>query len=76
MSTLSVTLIMSACSCLLLGLSLIRPLRTVCGVLCYLWLIAALPILFFSNIPSMQVLLFYLLSALAGLIVNIGGKHT
>lgn len=76
MSTLTVTLIMSAVSGLLLGLGCIRPLRKVCGALCFVWLIAALPILFFSNVPSMQVLLFYLLSALVGLIANFGGKRT
>ncbi len=75
MSTLTITLIMSAVSGLLLGLGCIRPLRTVCGVLCYVWLIAALPILYFANVPSMQVLLFYLLSALIGLAVNFGGKR-
>ena len=75
MSTLATTLIMSAVSGLLLGLGCIRPLQKICGALCFLWLIAALPILYFSNVPSLQVLLFYLLSALVGLIVNFGGTR-
>lgn len=75
MSTLPTVFILSAVSGLLLGLGCVRPLRKVCGVLLLLWLAAALPILFFRNIPSMQVLLFYLISAVLGLIFNIGGRR-
>ena len=74
MSTLSTTLILSAVSGLLLGLGCLRPLRRVCGVLLLGWLAAALPILYFLNVPADQVLLFYILSAILGLLFNMGGK--
>lgn len=74
MSTLSTTLILCAVSGLLLGLGCVRPLRRVCGILCLVWMAAALPILFFRNVPSDQVLLFYMLSAVLGLLFNIGGR--
>lgn len=74
MSTLTTVLIMAGVSGLLLGLGCVRPLRKVCGALLLIWLTAALPILFFRNVPAMHVLLFYLLSAVLGLIFNFGGK--
>ena len=74
-TALSTTLIMAAVSAALMGSGcLAHPLGRVCGILCLLWLAAALPILYFLNIPSRLVLLFYLLSAAAGLIFNIGGR--
>ena len=77
MSTaLATTLILSAVSAALMGLGcLVRPLKRVCGVLCLLWLAAALPLLFFLDIPSQLVLLFYLISAAAGLLFNMGGRR-
>ena len=76
MSTaLSTTLILAAVSGLLEALGVfVRPLRRICGVVLIVWLAAALPILFFRNVPSNNVLLFYLLSAAIGLICHFGGK--
>ena len=76
MSTaLTTTLILSAVSGVLLGLgSFVRPLTRVCGILCLVWLAAALPIMFFMNLSAQYVLLFYLLSAVLGLIFSFGGK--
>ena len=74
MTPLLTTILLSAISGVLLGLGCVRPLRRVCGVLLLLWLAAALPILFFMNFSSELVLLFYLLSAIWGLIFNLGGR--
>ena len=78
MSTaLTTTLIMAAVSGVLqLAGVFVRPLRQVFGVLILIWLAAALPILFFRNVPANDVLLFYILSALFGLICSFGGKPT
>lgn len=78
MSTaLTTTLLLAAVSGALQALGVfVRPLRRVCGVLLLVWLAAALPILFFQNIPAENVLLFYLLSAALGLICSFGGKPT
>ena len=74
-STLVIVLIMSAVSALLTGLgSLVRCLTRVCGVLLLLWLAAALPLMFFLDVSSELVLLFYLISAVCGLIFTIGGR--
>ena len=76
MSTLTTTLLLAAVSVVLLGAGcLIRPLSRICGILLLVWLAAALPLLFFLNIPAQQVLLFYLISAAAGILFNIGGKR-
>ncbi len=70
------TLILSGVSGVLQGLGyLIRPLRRTVGALLLVWLAAALPILFFLNIPSQDVLLFCLLSAVFGLIFSFGGRR-
>ena len=70
------TLLLAAVSAALMGLGcLVRPLKRVCGVLCIVWFAAALPLLFFLNVPSQLVLLFYLISAAAGLLFNIGGRR-
>ena len=75
MSPLITTLILSCVSGVLLALGyFVRPLRRAAEVLILLWMAAALPILFFANIPSQDVLLFYLLSAVLGLIFSFGGK--
>ena len=75
MSPLLTTLILSAVSGALLALGcFVRPLRRAAGVLLLVWMAAALPILFFLNIPSRETLLFYLLSAVFGLIFSFGGK--
>ncbi len=76
MSTaLSTTILLAAVSGVLQALGVfVRPLRRVCGVLTLLWLAAALPVLFFRNIPAQNVLLFYILSAVFGLICHYGGR--
>ncbi len=75
MSPLVFTLILSCVSGALQALGVFcRPLRRAAGVLTLLWLAAALPILFFRDIPGQRVLLFYLLSAVFGLICQFGGK--
>lgn len=74
-SALSSTLMLSAVSVLLFGLGrFIRPLTRFCGAACLVWLAAALPVMFFMNIDARHVLLFYLISAAAGLISHFGGK--
>ena len=74
-SALAYTLILSAVSAVLVGLGrFVRPLTRICGVLCLVWLAAALPVMFFLNLDSQHVLLFYLLSAAMGLIIHFGGK--
>lgn len=76
MSTaLLTTLILAAVSGLLTGLGcFVRPLCRVCGVLLIVWLAAALPVMFFLNLAAPYVLLFYLISAVLGLIFHLGGK--
>ena len=75
LSSFTTTLIMAAVSGVLMGLGVfIRPLRRFFGVLTLLWMAAALPILFFRNIPSQNVLLFYTLSAVLCMICHFGGK--
>ena len=75
MSPLYMTLILSAVSGLLIALGrFVKPLGRVCGVLCVLWVAAALPVFFFLNIGWEYVMLFYLLSAGMGLIFLYGGK--
>ena len=72
---LTTTLVLSAVSGVLLGLGSFLPkLTRACSILLVLWLAAALPILYFRNVPSQQVLLFYLISAVLGLIFHLGGK--
>ncbi len=77
MSTaLSTVLILAAVSGVLSALGVfIKPLARVCGVLTLVWLAAALPILYFRNVPSNNVLLFYLLSAALSLACHYGGKR-
>ncbi len=75
MSPLVFTLILSCVSGVLQALGVFcRPLRRTAAVLTLLWLVAALPILYFRDIPAPSVLLFYLLSAVFGLICHSGGK--
>lgn len=75
MSPLLTTLILSAVSGLLMALSrYVRFLGRVCGVLSFLWLAAAIPVLFFLHIGWEFVLLFYLISGTLGLIFLYGGK--
>ena len=75
MTALTTTLLLAAVSGALQALGVfLRPLRRLFGWLTLFWLAAALPILFFSNIPSQNVLLFYVLSAVLGLVCHLGGK--
>ncbi len=75
MSPFLTTLILCAVSGLLMALArYVRRLGRVCGVLCLLWLAAALPVFFFLNIGWEYVLLFYLTSGTLGLIFLYGGK--
>ena len=75
MSPLLTTIILAAVSVLLQALGVfLAPLRKLAGILLLLWLAAALPLQFFLNLPSMNVLLFYLLSAVLGLILHRGGN--
>ena len=77
MSDLSIVLIMTGISLLLfLSGRFIRALTKACGLLCLAWLAAALPTMFFLDIDARHVLLFYLLSAAAGLISHFGGRKT
>ena len=75
MSELSIVLIMSGVSLLqfLCG-RFIRVLTKYCGILCLVWLAAALPLMFFLDVDARHVLLFYLLSSAAGLITHFGGR--
>lgn len=75
MSAFVTTLILSAVSGLLTGLGcFVRPLGRVCAVLCLVWLAAALPVMFFLNLASEYVLMFYLISGALGLIFLYGGR--
>jgi hypothetical protein len=72
---LTTILIMAGVSAVLQAMGYFVPsLRKAAGVLLLVWMAAALPILFFRNIPAEGVLLFYILSALCGLIFSFGGK--
>ena len=72
---LTTTLVLFAVSALILGLGrFVRPLGRVCGILGLVWMAAALPLMFFLNLDSQHVLLFYLLSAAIGLIFHMGGR--
>ena len=69
------TLILSAVSALIIGLGrFVRPLARICGIVCLVWLAAALPLMFFLNLNSQHVLLFYLISSALGLIFHFGGR--
>ena len=75
MSPLLTTIVLAAVSGVLQALGIfVTPLRKTAGILLLLWLAAALPLQFFLNLPSMNVLLFYLLSAVLGLILHRGGR--
>ena len=75
MPDLTIVLIMSGVSLVILALGrFVRPLTRICGAACLVWLAAALPILFFTDVDSQHVLLFYLISAALGLIIHFGGK--
>ena len=75
MSPFYMTLLLSSVSGLLIALGrFVKPLGRVCGVLCVLWLAAALPVFFFLNISWEYVMLFFLLSSAFGLIFLYGGK--
>lgn len=75
MSSLVITLLCAALSAVLSGLgTLVRPLTRICAVLLLLWLAAALPLLYFLSVTSDLVLLFYLISAVCGLIFHLGGR--
>ena len=78
MSTpLLTTLILSAVSGVLQALGwFVRPLRRLMAALLLVWIAAALPILFFLNVPAQDVLLFCILSAALGLIFSFGGRPT
>lgn len=77
MSALTITLILSAVSAVLMALGcFVRPLGRICGVLCFVWLAAALPLMYFLNVGWAYVLLFYLISAAVSLIFQYGGKPT
>lgn len=75
MSVNAITLILAAVSAVLVGLGrFVRPLARICGIACLVWLAAALPVMLFLDLDSQHVLLFYLISAAAGLILHFGGK--
>ena len=74
-ATLTTTLILAAVSGVLQALGIfVRPLARIASILLLVWLAAALPLMFFLNVASQYVLLFYLLSAVLGLILQLGGK--
>ena len=69
------TLLLAAVSGVLTALGcFVRPLGQVCAVLCLVWLALALPVMFFLNLASEYVLLFYLISSALGLIFLLGGR--
>lgn len=76
MSTeLTTILIMAGVSAVLQALGYFLPrLRKAAGILLLVWMAAALPVLYFRGVPADGVLLFYILSALFGLIFSFGGK--
>ena len=77
MSPLILTLLLSCVSGALAALgTFVRPARKPAAVLLLLWLAAALPLMFFRNLPAENVLLFYTLSAALGLLCSIGGRKT
>ena len=68
-------LILCAVSALLLAGGCFLPrLAKPCAVLTVVWLAAAMPIMFFSEVDMEHMLLFYLISAALGLIFLFGGK--
>ena len=68
-------LILCAVSALLLaGGCFIPRLSKVCAALTVLWLAAAMPIMFFTEVDMRHMLLFYLVSGALGLIFLFGGK--
>lgn len=70
-------LVLCGVSVVLLALSsFVRPLARAGSVLTLLWLGAALPVLFFLNYAWPYVVLFYLVSATAGMLFLFGGKQT
>ena len=74
-SDLITTLILTGISAVLQALGCFVPLlRKAAGVLLVVWLAAALPVLYFRGVSAEGVLLFYILSALCGLIFSFGGK--
>ena len=74
-SALATTFILAGISALILGVGrFVRPLAKPFAIAGLVWLAAALPVMFFLNLNSRYVLLFYLLSAAVGLILHFGGK--
>lgn len=74
-SSLLTTLLLAAVSGVLTGLGcFVRPLGRICAVLCFVWLAAALPIMFFLSLAAEYVLIFYLISSALGLIFLFGGR--
>ena len=76
MSTeLTTILILAGISAVLQTLGFfVRSLRKAAGVVLLVWMAATLPLLFFLGVSAEGVLLFYILSALFGLIFSFGGK--
>ena len=76
MSTeLTTILILAGISAVLQALGFfVRSLRKAAGVVLLVWMAATLPLLFFLGVSAEGVLLFYILSALFGLIFSFGGK--
>lgn len=76
-SELITTLILAGISAVLQALGYFVPfLRKAAGVLLLVWMAAALPVLYFRGLSAESVLLFYILSALFGLVFSFGGKKT
>lgn len=74
MSPYITLLILCAVSALLLALAFFSPWHKQATGLCLLWLAASLPIMYFSDFSRNFILLFYLISAAAGLVYLAGGE--
>ena len=75
MPPICTVLILCAVSALLLaGGRFLPQLEKLCAALTVVWLAAAIPIMFFTEVDMRHMLLFCLLTAAVGLILQVGGK--
>lgn len=75
MTPICTVLLLSAVSAAILAGSCFLPrLGKICAWLAAVWLGAAIPIMFFSEVDMRHMLLFYLISAAFGLVFLFGGK--
>ena len=76
MSAFFKMVLLCAPSVILLGLGTwVKTYNRIWRAACLIWLAAALPVMFFMGLEEEELLLFYLVSAAAGLLFRTGGER-